>query len=228
MEAPAHPLLLEQPNSDERLEWAEIKRRYPDQWVVLADTITRDNNVDDVSGRVLARRPRCARVRAAMRWSSTAEIGSMRAEHLGHSNTSRPQVRFINTAHARRRWRPASLRGKPSRALEQAAWAALALKKAGCSRPRLGAAGSARSVEPGNAETQDCPFAIALPLNDEGSLLADIAVVTPTDIYCLEVKWRSALLSDGEVIRLTAGRVHEFARELPELRMLLDDMGSQQ
>ncbi len=61
-----------------------------------------------------------------------------------------------------------------------------------------------------------------LPLNDTKTLITDIAVVTPTDIYCLEVKWRSSVLYEGEVIRQTAGRVKEFAENLPELKKLLD------
>jgi hypothetical protein len=64
-----------------------------------------------------------------------------------------------------------------------------------------------------------------LPLNDEQTLVSDIAVVTPTDIYCLELKWRSSLLTDGEVIRETVGRVVEYVKELPELRTLLEATG---
>jgi hypothetical protein len=60
-----------------------------------------------------------------------------------------------------------------------------------------------------------------LDLTDNGTLKADIAVITPTDIYCLEMKWRSAELQDSEVTRETAGRVSEYARELPELKHLL-------
>lgn len=60
-----------------------------------------------------------------------------------------------------------------------------------------------------------------LALNDEGSLVPDIAIVTPTDIYCLELKWRSSLLHESEVIRETAERVKEFAEGLPELKNLL-------
>jgi hypothetical protein len=64
--------------------------------------------------------------------------------------------------------------------------------------------------------------ATELSLNAEGSLVSDIAVVTPTDIYCIEMKWRSSLLTDGEVIRETVGRVREFVGELPELKNLLE------
>lgn len=64
-----------------------------------------------------------------------------------------------------------------------------------------------------------------LPLNESGSLLTDIAFVTPTEIYCLEIKWRSSTLSDGEVVRQTLGRVMEFVNELPELRASLGSIG---
>lgn len=60
-----------------------------------------------------------------------------------------------------------------------------------------------------------------LSLNDNGSLIPDIAVVSPTDIYCLELKWRSSLLHEGEVVRETAERVKEFTEGLPELKNLL-------
>lgn len=56
-----------------------------------------------------------------------------------------------------------------------------------------------------------------LPLNQMGTLVTDIAFVTPTEIFCLEVKWRSSTLSDGEVVRQTLSRVMEFVNELPEL-----------
>jgi DNA (cytosine-5)-methyltransferase 1 len=61
-----------------------------------------------------------------------------------------------------------------------------------------------------------------LSLNDKRKLLTDIAVVTPTDIYCLELKWRSGLLNDSEVIRQTAGRIKEYSQELTELSNLLE------
>lgn len=65
-----------------------------------------------------------------------------------------------------------------------------------------------------------------LPLNDGRTLLADVAVVTPTDIYCLEFKWRSSVLYEAEVIRETVQRVSEFARELPELTAALEDLAT--
>lgn len=63
-----------------------------------------------------------------------------------------------------------------------------------------------------------------LPLNDTGSLMPDIAIVSPTDIYCLELKWRSSLLHESEVIRETAERVKEFYEGLPELKNLLSSL----
>ena len=63
-----------------------------------------------------------------------------------------------------------------------------------------------------------------LSLNDNGSLVPDIAIVSPTDIYCLELKWRSSLLHEGEVVRETAERVKEFAEGLPELKNLLSGL----
>jgi len=66
--------------------------------------------------------------------------------------------------------------------------------------------------------------ATEVPLNEVKTLIADIAFVTPTDIYCLEMKWRSSLLMDSDVIRETARRVKEYAEELPELRMLLGEL----
>ncbi len=39
-----------------------------------------------------------------------------------------------------------------------------------------------------------------LPLNQMGTLVTDIAFVTPTEIFCLEIKWRSSTLSDGMAI----------------------------
>jgi hypothetical protein len=64
-----------------------------------------------------------------------------------------------------------------------------------------------------------------LPLNDQRTLLSDVAIVTPTDIYCLEFKWRSSVLYETEVIRETVQRVSEFTRELPELTNALEDLG---
>jgi hypothetical protein len=64
-------------------------------------------------------------------------------------------------------------------------------------------------------------IATELSIDGVGHLIADIAVVTPTDIYCLEFKWRSSLLAESEIIRETADRVKGFAVNLPELRNLL-------
>ena len=58
-------------------------------------------------------------------------------------------------------------------------------------------------------------------LNEQRSLCADLAVVTSTDIYCLEMKWRSKQLQDSEVIRETVERVTDFAKNLPELKHLV-------
>jgi hypothetical protein len=63
-----------------------------------------------------------------------------------------------------------------------------------------------------------------LPLNDGKTLLSDVAVVTPTDIYCLEFKWRSSVLWEAEVIRETVQRVSEFSRELPDPMNALSDL----
>lgn len=61
-----------------------------------------------------------------------------------------------------------------------------------------------------------------LSVADESNrLITDIAVVTPTDIYCLEFKWRSSLLADSEIIRQTVSRVKDFAVQLLELRNIL-------
>jgi len=60
-----------------------------------------------------------------------------------------------------------------------------------------------------------------LALNETNSLVCDIGIVTPTDIYCLELKWRSSELHESEVIRETASRVREYTRELPEFRSQL-------
>jgi|SRR5579875_28199 energy-coupling factor transporter ATP-binding protein EcfA2 len=67
-------------------------------------------------------------------------------------------------------------------------------------------------------------IATEVPLNETSSLITDIAVITDTDIYCLEIKWRSSLLNESDVIRETTGRISEFARELPELNMLLGSL----
>jgi len=67
----------------------------------------------------------------------------------------------------------------------------------------------------------DYKVATNLALNENKTLIADVAVVTPTDIYCLEFKWRSSELHDSEVIRQTIGRVKEYALYLPELVNLL-------
>lgn len=67
----------------------------------------------------------------------------------------------------------------------------------------------------------DISIATEVSLNDKGTLVADIAWITPTDIYCLEFKWRSSVLNASEIIRETAGRVTEYAQELPELKGLL-------
>ncbi|MEO7909940.1 MAG: hypothetical protein ABIV47_09840 [Roseiflexaceae bacterium] len=64
-----------------------------------------------------------------------------------------------------------------------------------------------------------------LQLNDNRTLVSDVAIVTPTDIYCLEFKWRSSVLYEAEVIRETVQRVSEFTRELPELTKALEDLG---
>lgn len=58
-------------------------------------------------------------------------------------------------------------------------------------------------------------------LDEQRRLLGDIAVITPTDIYCLEMKWRSSQLHDSEVSRETVARVTDFVKNLPELRHLL-------
>jgi DNA (cytosine-5)-methyltransferase 1 len=64
--------------------------------------------------------------------------------------------------------------------------------------------------------------ATELSLTETRKLVTDVAVVTPTDVYCLEMKWRSDVLHESEVIRQTAGRVRDFATELPELRNLIE------
>jgi hypothetical protein len=70
----------------------------------------------------------------------------------------------------------------------------------------------------------DITIAVEVNLNDTGSLIADITWITPTDIYCLEFKWRSSVLNASEIIRETAGRVKEYAQELPELKNMLGKM----
>lgn len=67
----------------------------------------------------------------------------------------------------------------------------------------------------------DISVVTEVSLNDRGTLVADTAWITPTDIYCLEFKWRSSVLNASEIIRETAGRVREYAQELPELKSLL-------
>lgn len=49
---------------------------------------------------------------------------------------------------------------------------------------------------------------------------ADIAVVTETDIYCLEMKWRSGELQDSEIIRESVSRVTDYVKNLQELTHL--------
>lgn len=58
-------------------------------------------------------------------------------------------------------------------------------------------------------------------LNDTRTIIGDITVISPTDIYCLEMKWRSTVLNDSEVLRETVSRVTDFVKNLPELRHLL-------
>lgn len=70
-------------------------------------------------------------------------------------------------------------------------------------------------------QNPDSKVVTALPLVDSRKLIVDVGIVTPTDIYCLEMKWRSSLLQESEVIRQTAGRVKDYAMELPELNRLL-------
>lgn len=66
--------------------------------------------------------------------------------------------------------------------------------------------------------------ATELPLDERGALRADVVWVTPTDIYCLEFKWRSSPLNTSDIIRETAGRVKDYAVGLSELRNLIDAM----
>lgn len=58
-------------------------------------------------------------------------------------------------------------------------------------------------------------------LDDVGSISSDIAVVTPIDIYCLEMKWRSSELNNSDIIREVTSRVKEFALGLSELKTIL-------
>lgn len=63
--------------------------------------------------------------------------------------------------------------------------------------------------------------ATELPLVENRNLMADIAIVTPSDIYCLELKWRSSRLQDGEIIKSTLSRVQDFSMELQDLKAWL-------
>jgi hypothetical protein len=70
-------------------------------------------------------------------------------------------------------------------------------------------------------KTPDFNVYTEVVIDEVGHLRTDIAVVTPTDIYCLEYKWRSSQLAESEIIRETVVRVKDFAIQLPELRNLL-------
>jgi hypothetical protein len=61
-----------------------------------------------------------------------------------------------------------------------------------------------------------------LSLNDSKSLTADIAIVTPTDVFCLEMKWRSSELVDSTIIAQTTSRIRDFATEFQDLKNLLE------
>jgi hypothetical protein len=63
--------------------------------------------------------------------------------------------------------------------------------------------------------------ATELPLIENRSLISDIAIVSPTDIYCLEIKWRSSRLQDNDIVKSTLSRVKEFATELQDLKAWL-------
>jgi len=63
--------------------------------------------------------------------------------------------------------------------------------------------------------------ATELSLVENRSLISDIAIVSPTDIYCLEIKWRSSRLQDNEIVKSTLSRVKEFATELQDLKAWL-------
>jgi hypothetical protein len=58
-------------------------------------------------------------------------------------------------------------------------------------------------------------------IDSNNRLITYIAVVTPTDIYCLGFKWRSSVLVDSEIIRQTVSRVKDFAIQLPEPQNIL-------
>lgn len=60
-------------------------------------------------------------------------------------------------------------------------------------------------------------------LNDQRTLVTDIAIITTTDIYCLEMKWRSGQLTDSEVLRETISRVTDFTKNMSELKYLLKE-----
>ena len=81
----------------------------------------------------------------------------------------------------------------------------------------------AEALRAGN-KNPDVQVYTELALNDTGALACDIGVVTPTDIYCLELKWRSSELYDSEIIRETASRVRDYTRELPEFRNQLTNL----
>jgi hypothetical protein len=57
-------------------------------------------------------------------------------------------------------------------------------------------------------------------LTEQRTLLSDIVIITPTDIYCLEMKWRSSMLQGSEVMRESVARVRDFVKNLPELKHL--------
>ncbi|MDM8525317.1 hypothetical protein QUF80_18250 [Desulfococcaceae bacterium HSG8] len=61
-----------------------------------------------------------------------------------------------------------------------------------------------------------------LPITDNSSVITDVAVVNTSDIYCLEIKWRSQLIPESKIIRQTVKRVEEFSKELPEIKNLLE------
>jgi hypothetical protein len=73
-------------------------------------------------------------------------------------------------------------------------------------------------------KTPDHKVYTEIAIDDSKHLITDIAVVTPTDIYCLEFKWRSSILAESEIIRETVDRVKDFATRLPELRNLLGSL----
>ena len=61
-------------------------------------------------------------------------------------------------------------------------------------------------------KSPDMSVATELSLTETRKLLTDIVVVTTTDIYCLEMKWRSVVLHESEVIRQTAGELETMLR----------------